>query len=385
MMDFFSAHKSQIEKCLTKSEILTLQLLIWLLQVQKNVRIERLASCLPIPILYESRRKKIQRFLVSSSLSLSLFWFPLIKAIVAQEFKRVEHLILVLDRTQWQDNNVFMISVMWKKRALPIYWLVLEKKGSSNVREQIALIRPVLKLFSHYEIVILGDREFHGVELSYWLKQKNKQARKPIYFAFREKDNVYMKRSRKNEARLKDLKLTPGLKVLHKNVKVTRQKGFGKFNLLTYKKRDYRHHKVKESWFIITNLDDPHEVIQLYKKRAGIEAMFRDYKSGGYNLEGSKANILRLTNLILLIAIAYTSASLEGKSFKNQGHQKYITRLTEAQRKYRRHSDFRVGLYGQNWVIAWDFCFLLVEKLMMINRHKINYYQQGLKVLSALS
>ncbi len=114
-------------------------------------------------------------------------------------------------------------------------------------------------------------------------------------------------------------------------------------------------------------------------------AMFRDYKSGGYNLEGSKANTVRLTNLILLIAIAYTSACLEGKSFKHQGHQKYITRLTEAQRKYRRHSDFRVGLYGCNWVIAWDFCFLLVEKLMRINRHKLNYYQQGLKVLSSLS
>ncbi|MDJ0590834.1 MAG: hypothetical protein QNJ72_12690 [Pleurocapsa sp. MO_226.B13] len=55
-----------------------------------------------------------------------------------------------------------------------------------------------------------------------------------------------------------------------------------------------------------------------------------------YNLEGSKANIVRLSNLILLIAIAYISACLKGKSFKNQGHQKYITRLTETQRKYRR-------------------------------------------------
>ncbi len=162
---------------------------------------------------------------------------------------------------------------MWKNRALPLYWLVLEKKGSSNIREQIALIRPVLKLFSHYEVVILGDREFHGIELSYWLKQKNKKAKKPIYFAFREKNNIYLKRSRKNEERLKDLKLVPGVKVLHKNVKVTRNKGFGKFNLLAYKKRDYRHHKVKESWFIITNLSDPHEVIKLYKKRAGIEAL----------------------------------------------------------------------------------------------------------------
>lgn len=78
-MDFFSAHKSQLEKYLTKSQILTLQLLIWLLQVQKDVRIERLASYLPMPILYESRRKKIQRFLVLSSLSLSLFWLTIIK------------------------------------------------------------------------------------------------------------------------------------------------------------------------------------------------------------------------------------------------------------------------------------------------------------------
>ena len=291
----------------------------------------------------------------------------------------------MLDRTQWKDNNIFMISVIWRKRALPIYWLVLEKKGSSNVREQIALIRPVLKLFSHYAVVILGDREFHGIELSYWLKQKNKKAKNTINFAFREKDNIYIKRSRKNEERLKNLKLVPGIKVLHKNVKVTKQKGFSKFNILAYKKRDYRHHQASDSWFIITNLDDPSEVIKLYKKRAGIEAMFRDYKSGGYNLEGSKANIIRLTNLILLIALAYTSACFQGKYFKNQGHQKYITRLTEAQRKYRRHSDFRVGLYGQNWIIAWDFCGDLVEKLMIINRHKINYYQQGLKVLSAIS
>ena len=384
-MDFFSAHQSQIEKYLTKSQYLTLQLLIWLLQVHKEVKIERLASYLPMPLLYKSRRKKIQRFLVLSSLSLPVFWFPIIKSIVEKEFKRVERLIFVLDRTQWQDNNVFMISVIWKKRALPIYWLVLEKKGSSNIREQIALIRPVLKLFSHYEVVILGDREFHGVELSYWLKQKNKKAKNSIYFAFREKNNIYLKRSKENPERLKDLKIIPGVKVLPKNVKITKQKGFGKFNLLTYKKRNYRHHQAEESWFILTNLDSADEVIKLYKKRAGIEAMFRDYKTGGYNLEGSKANILRLTNLILLIAIAYTSASLKGKSFKNQGYQKYITRLTEAQRNYRRHSDFRVGLYGQNWIIAWDFCYSFIAQIMIINRHKVNYYQQGLKVLSAIS
>jgi hypothetical protein len=34
--------------------------------------------------------------------------------------------------------------------------------------------------------------------------------------------------------------------------------------------------------------------------------MFKDCKSGGYNLEDSKASVERLRNLVLLMEIAYT-------------------------------------------------------------------------------
>ncbi len=80
------------------------------------------------------------------------------------------------------------------------------------------------------------------------------------------------------------------------------------------------------------------------------EAMFKDCKTGGYNLEGSRANPQRLTNLILLIALAYTASVIKGKSIKNLGAQKYIARLTEAKRISKRHSNFWVGLYGNLWV-----------------------------------
>lgn len=384
-MEFLPFYQDYLKNALSKSKFLLLQILVWLLQVHKQVGIERLAAYLPIPILYQSRRKKIQRFLVEPCLSLVLFWFPLIKLIVEREFKPRSRLTLVLDRTQWQDKNVFIISVVWRKRAFPIYWILLEKKGSSNVKEQIALIRPVLKLFSHYELLILGDREFHGVEFSHWLKKRNRTAKNLIYFAFRERKDVYIRRSKKNEKRFQDLKLTPGVKTFEKNLYVTQKKGFGRFNVLAYQKRKYRNNIEEEPWFIITNLDDSSEVIKYYKMRGGIEAMFRDYKSGGYNLEGSKANTHRLTNLILLIAIAYTSSALLGKSIKNQGYQKYISRLTEPKRQVRRHSDFWVGLYGQSWVLAWDFCSLITQELMKLNWHKLNEYKQGLKVLNAIS
>lgn len=78
----------------------------------------------------------------------------------------------------------------------------------------------------------------------------------------------------------------------------------------------------------MTNLDNSDEVLKIYRSRMGIEAMFKDCKTGGYNLEGSQTNTQGLTNLILLIAIAYIASCYRGKLIKKLGHQNNIFRLT---------------------------------------------------------
>jgi hypothetical protein len=55
---------------LTPAQLLTLEILVWLLQVHKQVKLERLAAHFPLPILFESRRRHIQRFLKLSVLSI---------------------------------------------------------------------------------------------------------------------------------------------------------------------------------------------------------------------------------------------------------------------------------------------------------------------------
>ncbi len=154
--------------------------------------------------------------------------------------------------------------------------------------------------------------------------------------------------------------------------------------MAAYWKRKYKNKLEKEPWYLLTNLDNLEEVIQIYRIRMGIEAMFKDCKSGGYNLEGSRASTQRLTNLILLIALAYTASVIKGKLIKISGSQKYVARLTEAQRNSRRHSNFWVGLYGNLWVIAWEFLRDIIQDMMQINRHKLANYQSGLKVMSML-
>ena len=262
-MKLLPLYSSQVKQYLTDTQIQTLKILIWLLTVQKTVKIERLSACFPLPIRYESRRKHLQRFLSLSALSLSLFWFPIIKLIIEKEFAR-------------------------------------------------------------------------------------------------------------------------GTRIFLSNIHITKNQGFGYFNLAGYWKRKYKNKVEKEPWYLLTNLDNLDEIIKLYRQRMGIEAMFKDCKTGGYNLEGSQANTQRLTNLILLIALAYTTSVLKGKSIKNSGHQKYIARLTETQRAASRHSNFWLGLYGELWIIAWDFLVDLVRDMMNLSPQKILSYQRGIRAMSLI-
>ena len=124
--------------------------------------------------------------------------------------------------------------------------------------------------------------------------------------------------------------------------------------------------------------------VDAYKARSGIEAMFKDCKSGGYNLEGSNASVERLTNLVLLIAIAYTCAGLKGQAIKSKGQQKYIGRLKELKRMTRRHSNFWVGLYGQMWIAALESCSDWLRNLMIIRPNKRRFFQKGLRAMALI-
>ncbi len=77
-----SFYQTHLQKYLSASQLLTLNLLVVLLQTYKQVRIERLAATLPLPIKQNSRRRHLQRFLTSNRLSVVLLWFPIIKEIV---------------------------------------------------------------------------------------------------------------------------------------------------------------------------------------------------------------------------------------------------------------------------------------------------------------
>ena len=116
-----SFYQKYLEKYLKPAQLITLKMLVWLLQSQKQVRLERLAANLPLPILENSRRRHLQRFLSLGSLNILALWFPLIREILNRQLKAGNQLIIAIDRTQWKDNNVLMVSAIYQKRAFPIF------------------------------------------------------------------------------------------------------------------------------------------------------------------------------------------------------------------------------------------------------------------------
>jgi hypothetical protein len=280
-----------------------------------------LATALPIPILFESRRKKIQRFLSLPNLSIEKVWFPIVTSCLSTYFEREKIIYVVMDRTNWSRINLFLVIVVWDKRAFPVYFELLPKLGSSNLNEQTTILSKVLPVFKNYKICVLGDREFCSVKLANWLREKN------VYFCLRLKKNHFVELEKDIWLELKQLGLLPGVSGFLKGVKVTKTQGFFSFNVACKWKRKILGVAPEQGWFILTNLDTLELAIAAYKRRFDLEEMFRDFKKGGYNLEDTNVSGERLITLILLIAIAYTSATIQGRQIKRKGVQKYVGRV----------------------------------------------------------
>ncbi|MEG4634595.1 hypothetical protein QUB56_34455 [Microcoleus sp. AR_TQ3_B6] len=132
------------------------------------------------------------------------------------------------------------------------------------------------------------------------------------------------------------------------------------------------------------NLPDLQSAITASKKRFDLEEMFRDFKSGGYQLEDTNVSGSRLISLILLISFAYTLATFQGQKIKRTGVQNYVARIKEYGRVTRRHSSFYVGLYSQTWIGFRESGWAIVQELMKLNRNKLPDYLRGLRAMELI-
>ena len=95
-----------------------------------------------------------------------------------------------MDRTNWDfgdtTHNILTLSVLWNGTAIPLFRIMLDKKGNSDTPERGDLLQKVRDVFPDQPIASLtGDREFVGHNWLGWLDEKG------IPFVMRHKENMY--------------------------------------------------------------------------------------------------------------------------------------------------------------------------------------------------
>ena len=347
----------------------------------------------------KSRIRNLQRFLILPPLNVKLLWFPLLKywirqvengtALNCQQRRHLKKLkskqggfwIVAIDRTQWKNHNVFMASLIWGTHALPLYFVEVGHKGNSDLVCQTRLIKQVLRLFKSkkYPVLILGDREFHSPKLAQWLDARD------VSFCLRQRKSLHVKTQNESEYEIVAQKgFKSGQSEFYTQVLCNKGDDIGPMNLAIYWKRQYRGKGPKDPWYILTNLPTLKQSLAIYRARWGIEQMFKDMKTSGYNLEKTKVNEIRFFALLLLMIIAYTMATLYGQRLREMKVDCYAARLQEYINEPPRTSDFHIGLYGYAWIFSMVLWADLVMPLLALKPHKRLYFQRGFDALSLM-
>jgi Transposase DDE domain len=367
-----------LKKQLSSAQFKLIGILLPLIQSEKQVRLERLSRVFPYPITTESRRRKLQRFLDLPNLTISLIWFPLITYWLITYCRVGQTLSIAIDRSQWGHINLFMVSLIWERRAIPLYWSLLPKLGNSSFESQTTNLQQILPLFSEYKVIVLGDREFCSVDLGNWLREKG------VSFCLRLKKNHCIETEHLVWQRLDELGIVPGTSLYCQGKRVRKTRPATGFDIACKWKRNYGGWKVDEAWFILTDLGSLPAAISAYKQRMGIEELFRDCKIGGYDLEGTSLKGDRLITMILLMTLAYSSGIFQGTEMRKKQVQKYVSRRKEPKKRYRRRSTFGVGLDGEKWVNYLEQYSDEVEELMKLTPNKRRFYQQGMRAATLI-
>jgi hypothetical protein len=250
-----------------KSQRKVLALCVRALVIRRRCTRSALARALPATCHVRYRLKRLWRFMDNPRLKLLPGWDAL-----AQE-AAVLHpegwLPMLLDETGIRDHATLLsAAVPYQGRALPIACLAfspsLIKRSLWALREGLIWRLYQALAEDRDRMVVVADRGFAASHFFRWLR------RAKVHFVVRVPAKVYVQWPG-FKALLSQIELKPGCFAFWPGVRYGPKKAH--LNLLVVWRRD-----CKEPWLLASSLDDPKQILRLYRLRMRIEAFFKDGK-----------------------------------------------------------------------------------------------------------
>lgn len=206
--------------------------------------------------------------------------------------------VLALDSSMlWGRYVIIRVSLIYRGRALPLAWKVLEHSSASvSFGEYKSILEEANRLLPlHCKVVLLADRGFADVDLMELAVQMK------WHFNIRAKGNLLVHRAFKPSCKMSQLTPPKGeIRLIH-TVQIT-QRRFGPVHLVLAHVKTQNGY---EQWMLVSDRPTTLETLDEYALRFDIEENFLDDKSAGFQLESSQLHDAdALSRLCLVLAVA---------------------------------------------------------------------------------
>jgi len=285
-----------------------------------------------------ARQQRIRRFLSNPRITPQLFISALVG--LAQPLLKDSAVIeLVIDRTEWIKRqtpvNVLSVAISYKGRALPMFWVVYNRRGVSRMTDWQAVLSPVIEALrascwaQNKTLHLLADREFASPKLSQWLWETYR-----VGSTLRLKKSEYLQTVEESvPVKHYFSQLAPGQCRFLRRHRVTRSCQFH-LNIALWWGKGYN-----GPWALMTTNRNLLVTISAYSRRFGIEPMYKDWKTNAFDIEGTKVTqAKRISTLLIPIALCYVICVLEGDRQEATGE------VIKAHKEKRTKGLFLVGL-----------------------------------------
>ena len=262
----------------------------------------------------QSTVRRFTRWLENTRIDVHALYGPLMQQALAEWSD--QRVYLALDTSMlWNTYCLVRISLVYRGRAIPMVWTVLEHPSSSvayDVYKEL-LDKVVEWLPCGCTVVFTADRGFADTHLMQHLTGLG------WHWRIRIKGSFWIYRQGKRRCKVNRIPLSPGKALFWHHVYLSKQ-GYGPVHLALG-----RPISSKEHWFVVSDEPTDEKTFEEYGLRFDIEENFLDDKSNGFQLESSlirSANALERLCCVLAITTLYLVA--QGTAVVAQGKRRWV-------------------------------------------------------------
>ncbi len=277
----------------SKPQVENLALLTQALVFSPDCHLANLALAYPVLGRRESLVNRAVRFLDNSHLQRRVHYMPLVKTLFSRWTDREVN--LVMDRTDIrQERSILLLGLAFQHRVIPLTWRVLPFGGTGEGLQETLLREVAPYVPPGKRVTFFGDSEFRAVKVQQYCRQQNWGWQVGV-----KSDTLYHLGDGQWQP-LKQIKVAKGQRVYCHEVTWTKQHAWSPVHLLV----DWTY-KTDHPRYILCNQPTNRAHWRRGRKRFWIEPTFRDWKSYGFDLEGSGiTDSQRLNHLLLGMSVA---------------------------------------------------------------------------------